>query len=157
MTLHPSAHRVQEALDSVGIKIEVVELPQSTRTAQDAAGAVGCEVGQIVKSLVFQGVESSAPLLVLTSGANRADLQRIEIIMGEAYCMAEAAFVREKTGFAIGGVAPLAHPIHIETLIDEDLMAYDQLWAAAGTPHAVFKCSPDQLIRISNGHVAEIA
>lgn len=148
--------RVQEALDQSGLSLEVVELPQSTRTAQEAADAVGCQLGQIVKSLVFRGSDSETPYLVLVSGPNRADLERVSQLVGEPIQMGDPDFVREVTGFSIGGVAPVGMPEPIQTLIDRDLLQYDTIWAAAGTPRSVFSLSPDDLRRLTAGQVATI-
>ena len=148
--------RVQEALDQSGLSLEVVELPQSTRTAQEAADAVGCQLGQIVKSLVFRGSDSETPYLVLVSGPNRADLERVSQLVGEPIQMGDADFVREVTGFSIGGVAPVGMPEPIQTLIDRDLLQYDTIWAAAGTPRSVFSLSPDDLRQLTAGQVATI-
>jgi prolyl-tRNA editing enzyme YbaK/EbsC (Cys-tRNA(Pro) deacylase) len=112
-------------------------MPNTTRTAGDAAQAAGCEVGQIVKSLVFKGVHTNKPYLVLASGANRVNEKQLGEIVDEPVKMPDADFVRQKTGFAIGGVPPLGHTEKLETFIDEDLMPYDEIWAAAGTPNAI--------------------
>jgi len=148
--------RVQEALDQSGLSLEVVELPQSTRTAQEAATAVGCELGQIVKSLVFRGSDTDKPYLVLVSGANRANLGRVGQFTGEPVQMAGADFVRERTGFSIGGVAPVGLPEPIPILVDQDLMRYEIIWAAAGTPRSVFCLSPDNLLELTAGQVGSI-
>jgi len=125
------------------------EFPEGTRTAQDAAAAIGCEVGQIVKSLVF--LRDDEPVLVLCSGANTVDAQRLGLQK------ADADLVRRATGFAIGGVPPYGHPAPLETLVDEDLMAYDEIWAAAGTPRSVFPLTPAQLLERSGGTVARVS
>jgi prolyl-tRNA editing enzyme YbaK/EbsC (Cys-tRNA(Pro) deacylase) len=151
-----SAQKVQEALNEYGVSCQVVEMPQTTRTAEDAARAVGCQVGQIVKSLVFQGKQSRQALLVATSGANRVSEKKIETLISEPLSKADADFVREKTGFAIGGVPPVGHAQPIQILIDEDLLQYDEIWAAAGTPKAVFKLTPDELQKITNGQVVSV-
>ncbi len=151
-----SVQRVQEALDQSGLSLEVVELPQSTRTAQEAADVVGCQLGQIVKSLVFRGSDSATPYLVLVSGSNRADLERVSQLVGEPIRMGDADFVREVTGFSIGGVAPVGLPEPLQTLIDRDLLQYDTIWAAAGTPRSVFSLSPDDLRKLTAGQVASI-
>ena len=148
--------RVQGALDRSGLSLEVVELPQSTRTAQEAADAVGCQLGQIVKSLVFRGPKSETPYLVLVSGPNRADLDRLAQLVGEPVRMAEPDFVREATGFSIGGVAPVGLRGSIKTLIDQDLLRYDTIWAAAGTPRSVFSLTPEDLMQLTAGQVANI-
>jgi prolyl-tRNA editing enzyme YbaK/EbsC (Cys-tRNA(Pro) deacylase) len=125
------------------------EFPEGTRTAQDAAAAIGCSVGQIVKSLVF--VRDAEPVLVLCSGANTVDAQRLGL------AKADADLVRRATGFAIGGVPPYGHPAPLETLVDEDLMAYDEIWAAAGTPRSVFPLTPAELLERSGGSVGRVS
>jgi prolyl-tRNA editing enzyme YbaK/EbsC (Cys-tRNA(Pro) deacylase) len=127
----------------------VREFPEGTRTAQDAAAAIGCEVGQIVKSLVF--LRDGEPVLVLCSGANTVDAQRLGLTK------ADADVVRRATGFAIGGVPPYAHPAPLETVVDEDLMGYDEIWAAAGTPRSVFPLTPAQLLERSGGTIARVS
>jgi prolyl-tRNA editing enzyme YbaK/EbsC (Cys-tRNA(Pro) deacylase) len=124
------------------------EFPAGTRTAQDAAAAIGCAVGQIVKSLVF--LRGDEPVLVLCSGANTVDAERLGL------AKADADVVRRATGFAIGGVAPYGHPAPLQTLVDEDLLAYDEVWAAAGTPSSVFPLTPAQLVERSGGVVARV-
>ena len=133
--------RVQEALDRSGLSLEVVELPQSSRTAQEAADAVGCQLGQIVKSLVFRGIDSMTPYLVLVSGPNRADLELAGKLVGEPVRMAEADYVREQTGFSIGGVAPVGLQAPMRTIIDQDLLQYEGIWA--GSRHPSVSLSPD--------------
>jgi prolyl-tRNA editing enzyme YbaK/EbsC (Cys-tRNA(Pro) deacylase) len=134
----------------------VVELPASTRTAPEAAAAVGCTVGQIVKSLIFRGKESGRAVLSLVSGANRVNEQILTGLLGEPVGKADADFVREQTGFAIGGVAPLAHAHPILTFIDEDLLQYEEIWAAAGTPNAVFRLKSADLQRMTGGQVVKV-
>ena len=151
--LSPSARKVQEALDALGVSLEVIELPGSTRTVIEAAQAVGCQVGQIVKSLVFKAKRTERPVLVIASGQNRVNERRIETLIGEPLGKADADFVRQRTGFVIGGVPPLGHLEPLLTFIDEDLMQFDLIWAAAGTPHAVFRLTPDDLLKITNGQV----
>ena len=148
--------RVQEALDESGLSLEVVELPKSTRTAQEAADAVGCDLGQIVKSLILRGSDSNRPYLVLVSGPNRANLDRVSEAIGEPVKMADADFVREQTGFSIGGVPPVGLPDSIQTLIDRDLLQYPIIWAAAGTPRSVFSLSPDDLLQLTKGNLETI-
>ena len=154
--LSSSARRVQEALAKLGFTLSVVELPQSTRTAAEAASAVGAGVGQIVKSLIFRGANSNRAILVLASGSNKVDEAKVAALLGEPLAKADADFVRAHTGFAIGGVAPVGHLEPMPTFIDEDLLAYDSLWAAAGTPNAVFKLSPKELVAMSQGTVGNI-
>ena len=154
--LNSSAQKVQEALNKYSVSCQVVEMPQSTRTAEDAARAVGCQVGQIVKSLVFQGKQSHQALLVATSGANRVNEKKIAGLISEPLSKADADFVRDKTGFAIGGVPPVAHAQPIRIFIDEDLLQYDEIWAAAGTPRALFKLTPRDLQKITDGQVVSV-
>ncbi|MFN2175586.1 MAG: YbaK/EbsC family protein, partial [Anaerolineales bacterium] len=136
--LSKSARRVQDALDKQGKDFQVIELPDSTRTAVEAARAVGCQLGQIVKSLVFKAKRSKRPVLVIASGSIRVDERKIEALIGEPLGKADADFVRSSTGFAIGGVPPVGHDPEMPVFIDNDLLQYDEVWAAAGTPHAVF-------------------
>jgi prolyl-tRNA editing enzyme YbaK/EbsC (Cys-tRNA(Pro) deacylase) len=154
--LSTSALKVQTALKALGLECQVVELPGSTRTAVEAAQAVGCTVGQIVKSLVFCGKASQRPVLALVSGSNRVDEKKLAALAGEAIEKASADFTRLHTGYAIGGVPPLGHTESISTFIDEDLLQYAEVWAAAGTPHAVFRIDPAELARATGGQVAAI-
>ncbi len=154
--LSQSAQKVQNALLTHGLSCQVVELPASTRTAQEAAAAIGCRVEQIVKSLVFCGKRTKRPILVLASGPNRVDEKRICQLISEPIKKADADFVREHTGFAIGGVPPLGHFERMETLIDQDLLNYQDIWAAAGTPNAVFKLAATDLQTITGGKVTAI-
>jgi prolyl-tRNA editing enzyme YbaK/EbsC (Cys-tRNA(Pro) deacylase) len=151
--LSSSAQKVQDALRALGHEIQVVELPASTRTSSEAAQAVGCQVGQIAKTLVFKTVETRRPVLVIASGANRVNEERIKALAGEAVEKANADFVRERTGFAIGGVPPVGHPETVEIYIDQDLLEFDEIWAAAGTPHAVFRLTPKELARMTGGTI----
>lgn len=154
--LSPSAQKVQDALAAQGLILEVVELPDSARTADEAARSIGCHVGQIVKSLIFKTKRSGHPVLVLVSGANRVDERKVESLIDEPLGKANADFVRQETGFAIGGVPPLGHKKSIPTFIDEDLLSYEDVWAAAGNPHAVFKIASSDLAKISTGKVVDI-
>lgn len=154
--LSNNAKKVQAALAAFGLDLVVVEFPESTRTAQEAANAIGCSVEQIVKSLVFQRQPSGHPVLIAASGGNRVNEKRIKEILGEKIVRADAVFVKEVTGYPIGGVPPLAHAQPIETIIDEDLMKYEEIWAAAGTPNAVFPLEPQQLVMITSGRVEKI-
>ncbi len=154
--LSKNALRVQAALAEFGLDLVVVELPDSTRTAPEAAAAIGCTVEQIVKSLVFQTKPGGRAILITASGANRVNEKRIKEIVGEKVARAEIEFVRNVTGYPIGGIPPLAHNQPLETIIDEDLMQYDEIWAAAGTPNAVFKLTPQQLVMITQGRIEKI-
>ena len=156
VSLSPSAQRVQAALAERGFAFSVIELPASTRTAAEAAAAVGCEQAHIAKSLVFRGASSNQPVLVVASGANRVDEARVAELLGEPIAKADAAFVREATGFAIGGVPPVGHARPLATLVDEDLMQFPVIWAAAGTPHAVFRLTPAELAELCGGRVVRI-
>jgi len=154
--LSASAKRVQAELESHGIDCQVKEMDRSTRSAADAAKAVGCSVAQIAKSLVFKRLNSQRAVLVIASGVNRVDENRLGRIISEPIGMADADFVREQTGFAIGGVPPLGHTHRLEVFIDEDLMQYAHIWAAAGTPRAVFRLTPDQLLKVTGGTVIAV-
>jgi prolyl-tRNA editing enzyme YbaK/EbsC (Cys-tRNA(Pro) deacylase) len=148
--------RVRSALAAEGVAVDVRVFPEGTHTAQAAADAIGVQLGQIVKSLVFVREASGSPLLVLGSGANRVDERRVGELVGEPIRRADASLVRSATGYAIGGVAPLAHPTPLDTLVDEDLLAYPEVWAAAGTPRDVFAILPAELVRVTGGRVARI-
>lgn len=154
--MHPGAAKVQQALQAAGAKGEVQMLPNAVRTAAQAAEALGVQVGQIVKSLIFEA--DGAPLLVLTSGANQVDTAKVAALSGvDAVHRATPEFVRTHTGQPIGGVAPVGHPAPVRTLVDQDLARYDEIWAAGGIPHAVFPTTYDELVRITDGTPAEVA
>lgn len=140
-----SAQRVQDAANMLGLEIDVMEMPDSTRTADEAAAACGCDVAQIVKSLIFQGAESGTPYLLLVSGANRVNEAGVAGELGEKLKRPQADFVREITGFAIGGVPPFGHKTAVATYMDRDLLEFDRVWAAAGTPKCLFCVDPDAL------------
>jgi Cys-tRNA(Pro) deacylase len=154
--LKGSAQKVQDALVARGYKNQVIEFADSTRTAEEAAAAVGCTVGQIAKSLLFRGATSQRPLLVITSGANRVHEKRAARHIGEKLEMADAEFVHQSTGFVIGGVPPVGHAQPLSTYIDQDLLQYESIWAAAGHPHAVFCLTPEELIVMTGGEVIEV-
>lgn len=154
--LSPSAQRVQKALQERGFELQVVELPNSTRTAIEAAQAVGCGVGQIVKSLIFKTKRTGRPVLVIASGANRVNEGVIEALVNEPLGKADADFVRQHTGYAIGGVPPVGLAEPLLTYIDADLLQYTEVWAAAGTPNAVFRLTPTDLVRMTGGKVVKI-
>ena len=142
--------RFGRAARDLGLPVEIREFPEGTRTAADAARAIGCEVGQIVKSLVFVA-GGDRPFLALTSGPNRADTNRLSTLMGGAPVrQATAEEAREATGFAIGGTPPFGHPRPLTVFLDRDLLRYDLVWAAAGTPRSVFPIAPDDLIRAAD-------
>lgn len=136
--LNPTSKRFRDAASALGLDVEVHELAESSRTAEEAAAACGCAVGQIVKSLVFKGADSERPILLLVSGANRVDQKGVAKQIGEALVRPDAQFVRDVTGYAIGGIPPLGHKQALTTYIDEELLDHDTIWAAAGTPNSVF-------------------
>lgn len=154
--LSASARKVQQALDALEMHCTVVELPDSTRTAKEAAQAVGCEVGQIVKSIVMMASVSHRPIMVVASGPNRINESKVGELIGEPIEKADAEFVRIQTGYAIGGVPPIGLAGQIVTFIDEDLLKYKTVWAAAGTPHAVFEFDPQELPRMTGGKVISV-
>jgi len=150
----PSAVRIQAVL---GPRFTVLEFDASTRTSAEAAAAIGCEVAEIAKSLVFKGARTGRPVLVVASGTNRVDEKKVAALIGKKIGRADAEFVREATGFAIGGVPPVGHATPPLTLIDEDLFRFEAIWAAAGTPNAVFKLTPAELQELTGGEVAAVA
>ena len=151
-----AADRFRDAAVALGLDPDVHRFPEGTRTAVDAAHAIGCDVAQIVKSLVF--VADGVPILALTSGRNRVDPAKIAKLCGASEVRKGTADeVREATGYAIGGTPPFGHPQPVRCFVDEDLMSFDEVWAAAGTPDGVFPLSPQDLLRASNGSVAAFA
>jgi prolyl-tRNA editing enzyme YbaK/EbsC (Cys-tRNA(Pro) deacylase) len=155
MSLAKNSQKVQNYLNAIGISLEVIELSDSTRTAQEAAQAVHCDVAQIVKSLVFRSGDEA--LLFLVSGKNLLNIEKVSRLIGKPVEKADAEFAREKTGYPIGGVPPVAHETAIETYIDEDLLKFPDVWAAAGTPHAVFCIKSNDLPRITDGKVIALS
>jgi prolyl-tRNA editing enzyme YbaK/EbsC (Cys-tRNA(Pro) deacylase) len=155
-TLTATAQRVQDALQALGVASQVVELPASTRSAGEAAQAIGCRVEQIAKSLVFRTLSTNRPVLAIVSGANRVDEERLAELVAEAVTKADADFVRQRTGYAIGGVPPVGHLEPLVCLLDEDLLQHDAIWAAAGTSRAVFRLTPLDLRRITGGRVVSV-
>ncbi len=154
--LKPAARRVHAAADALGLEIEVREMTRSTRTAEEAAAACGCGVAQIVKSLVFKGRGTDTPYLLLVSGANRVDEKAVAANVGEKLERPDAQFVRDVTGYAIGGIPPFGHAERLETYIDEALLAHDLVWAAAGTPNALFSVSPAALAEATGAAVIAV-
>ena len=150
-----SVQRVADALAQLGIQAEITEFAESTRTAEEAAAAINSTLGQIVKSLVFLAGEQ--PVLALVSGANRVDTEQLAEIADGPITRANADIVREATGFSIGGVPPIGHTTPLPTYLDRDLLQYELVWAAAGTPNAVFPIAPDELQRIAGATVADLA
>jgi prolyl-tRNA editing enzyme YbaK/EbsC (Cys-tRNA(Pro) deacylase) len=155
--LAPSAARVAAAARDLGLDVTVVEHEVTARTAEDAALACGCAVGQIVKSLIFRGRRTKEPYLLLVSGANRVDEKAVAASIGEALKRTDADDVRAVTGYAIGGVPPLGHANPIATFLDRDLLAYDTVWAAGGTPFATFAVSPRALVEATGARVIAVA
>ena len=151
---NPAALRVQATL---GERFRVLEFDASTRTAADAAAAIGCTVAEIAKSLIFRGAASNRPFLVVASGASRVDETKVAAALGETIARADADFVREATGFAIGGVPPIGHKTEPIVLIEEQLTRFAEIWAAAGTPNAVFRLTPSDLVELTGGRVAAVA
>lgn len=144
-----SVKRVERAAAEAGLDVAILRMPESTRTAADAAAACGCDVAQIVKSMIFVGAASGALKLVLVSGAHDLDLERSEALFGEGLERADPKRVRAETGFAIGGVSPIGHLAPLETWMDASLLAHERVWVAAGAPNAVFSIAPDALMRAS--------
>jgi prolyl-tRNA editing enzyme YbaK/EbsC (Cys-tRNA(Pro) deacylase) len=152
----PAAQRLQDALDPFGLNLQVVEFPASTHSAAEAAAVIGCSVAQIAKSIILRGTRSDRAILVVTSGTNRVCERKVEALLGEKPGKADADFVRARTGFAIGGVAPIGHSEAPIILLDQDLADHGQIWAAAGTPNAVFSLTPAQLVRLTGAEWADI-
>ena len=151
---HPQALRVQAAL---GPSYTVVEFDESTHTAQDAANAIGCDVAQIAKSILFRTAQTGRAVLVITSGRNRVDDKKIRALLGEKIERASPEFVKEMTGFEVGGVPPVAHANPCVVYLDEDLKAFTQVWAAGGTPNAVFAIGFETLTALAGATVADVA
>jgi len=154
--LPESAARVAAAARTLGLDVEVREMPASTRTAEEAAAACGCAVAQIVKSLIFRGKSTKTPWLFLVSGANRVNEKRMVEVIGEPVVRVGADDVRALTGYAIGGVPPLGHATPLATVMDEDLLGHAVVWAAAGTPHAVFAVAPQALAAAVSAKIARV-
>lgn len=155
-SLSSSPQKVQGALKALGLANQVVELQSTTRTSADAAQAVGCRVEQIAKSIVFRAKQTDKPILVIASGPNRVNEKRIEEFISEPLGKADADYVRKHTGFVIGGVPPIGHLEKLEIFIDEDLLKYEEIWAAAGSPNAIFRLTPSDLIKMTGGRVVSI-
>jgi prolyl-tRNA editing enzyme YbaK/EbsC (Cys-tRNA(Pro) deacylase) len=149
--LSDSAKRVQDFICAKGFSFEVKELPGSTRTAQEAAESIGCSVSQIAKSLVFKDMETGHPILVIASGSNRVDVMKIQKSTGLKLGRADGNYVKKRVGYAIGGVPPVGHIEPLVTILDPDLKKYDVIWAAAGTPFAVFMLKPKDLETLTEG------
>lgn len=152
----PATERFRRAAATLGLDVEIVEHAESSRTAEEAAARCGCDVAQIVKSLVFRGAETGRPILLLVSGANRVNERAAGKQIGEPLERADALYVRDVTGYAIGGIPPLGHAEPIATFIDEALLEFVTVWAAAGTPNAVFSAVPDQLVEVTGAKIIRV-
>ena len=148
-----AAQRVQRALEANGLNCRVVELPASTRTSVEAATAIGCEVAQIAKSIVFRGVTSGRAVIVIASGSNHVNEAVVADAAGEPIARADASWVKERVGYVIGGVPPVGHLGDPRVFFDPDLLHFETVWSAAGTPHAVFEVAPADLLKASRGEV----
>jgi len=153
---HPTALRTQQLLGESGLPIRVVEFEQPTRTSAEAAAAIGCSVAEIAKSIVFRALESGLAVVVVTSGDNRVSETKVSALVGEKLGRADADFVREATGYAIGGVAPIGHAKPVRLLVDAELQRFATVWAAAGTPFSVFPITPAQLLRLTGAAWADV-
>ena len=153
---HPSAQRVQALLHAAGLDVQVVEFEQPTRTSAEAAAAIGCGIAEIAKSVVFKGKESGMAVVVVASGNNRVCEKKVAALVGETLGRADADFVREATGYVIGGVSPIGHAKPVKLVLDEDLQQFETMWAAAGTPFSVFPLTPEKLLRITEAQWAAI-
>jgi len=154
MSLSKKSQMVQQALNEHNLTLDVIELDASTRTAQDAANAVGCDIGQICKSLVFRSGDT--PVLFLVSGKNQLNVAQVSAHLGISLEKADAGFTKQKTGYSIGGIPPVAHTNPITTYIDRTLLSYQHIWAAAGTPHSVFKLESELLPVLTGGSVIDV-
>ena len=153
MTLKTSAQKVQDAVTALGFDFNILEFNETTRTSADAAVAIGCAVDQIEKSLVFKTKITGRAILVIASGSNMVNIKLIKAEVGENITRPDADFVKGQTGFAIGGIPPIGHAQNLTTFIDEDLFLYEDIWAAAGTPNAVFRLTPKELEKMTGGKV----
>jgi prolyl-tRNA editing enzyme YbaK/EbsC (Cys-tRNA(Pro) deacylase) len=151
-----SIQKVQKAIKNKGYDFHILELPDSTRTAREAAEVIGCAVSEIAKSLIFKGGNTGRPVLIIASGTNRVDLKKVGELLGEPLNKADADFIRTETGFAIGGIPPVGHKKQLHTIIDEDLLNYETVWAAAGTPFSVFSLEPKNIEGLTGGLLANI-
>lgn len=148
--------KVQKAIEEFGFNFQIKEFSNSTKTSAEASKAIGCGVEQIAKSLVFKTKNTNKPILVIASGINRVNEEKIKQLINEEIEKASADFVKKTTGFVIGGIPPIGHKQPLLTFIDQDLLTYQEIWAAAGNPHAVFKLTSEELIKITNGKIVDI-
>ena len=151
-----SVKRVEKALSEAGHATEIIRMPESTRTAEEAAAACKCAVGQIVKSLIFLGKESGEMKLLLVSGDHQVDMTAVKSVIGEELGRADARAVRDVTGFAIGGVSPIGHLTPLATFMDAHLLTFDRVWAAAGAPNAVFDIDPKTLLEMTGATLLKV-
>lgn len=151
-----SIEKVQKAIKDKGFDFRILELPDSTRTAREAADVIGCTVSEIAKSLIFKGAETGKPVLVIASGTNRVDIKKVSKLFDEPITKTGAEFIRSETGFAIGGVPPVGHKNQLYTIIDEDLLNFETIWAAAGTPFSVFSLKSKSIKELTGGITADI-
>ncbi len=154
--LSPTAQRVQQTLLDLGSSAQIHEHPEACRTSAEAAAVLGCTVAQIAKSVIFKGAESGQSILVIASGANRVDTKKVAVIAGELPSKANPDFVREHTGFVIGGVSPIAHLKPGKVIFDQDLLQHEFVFPAGGTPQAMFRIAPDELLKISSAALADV-
>ncbi|MDC0610724.1 YbaK/EbsC family protein [Vibrio sp.] len=155
--LKSSAQKVQDFLAQHGQAFQVKQLTSSTRTAAEAAESIGCSIGQIAKSLIFKNKKSEEPVLIVASGSNMVDVRKVEKALGVKLSKPDADYVREHVGYAIGGVPPVAHKTKLFTVLDPDLKAHDEIWAAAGTPNSMFALKPSDLDALTEGQWVELA
>jgi prolyl-tRNA editing enzyme YbaK/EbsC (Cys-tRNA(Pro) deacylase) len=154
---HPTALRTAQLLREAGLDVQVVEFEQPTRTSAEAAAAIGCAVAEIAKSIVFRGAQSGRAIVVVTSGDRRVSEAKVTALIGEPLSRADADFVREATGYAIGGVAPIGHAQPVRLLLDDGMQRFARVWAAAGTPYSVFPLTPVELQRITAATWSDVA
>ena len=155
--MKPANIKVRTCLERAGFEFEITLLSAAVRTAQLAADALGCEIGQIANSLIFKDLRTDNAVLVMCSGGRRVDLQKLQQVTGLELGKADAKFVRDQTGFVIGGVPPVAHNRPLRTLLDVSLLEHDEIWAAAGTPESIFRMTPRQLQQITGGDWLDLA
>lgn len=154
--LKSSSQRIQNILNENQLVAKVIEFNDTTRTAQEAAETIGCQVGQIAKTLIFRSRVTQKPICVIASGKNRVDEKKIAKLVGEKIEKPDADFVLQHTSFAIGGIPPIGYTFEVPPIVDEDLMVYSDIWAAAGTPNSVFNLTPSDLIRITHGTIVNV-
>ncbi len=157
MLLKKSSQKIQDFLIKQNLSLKVIEFHETTKTSIDAAKQIGCKIGQIAKSLIFQKQNSSELILIITSGKNRVCIEKIEKIINNKIKQADPTYIKQETGFAIGGIPPFAHNKKITTILDITLKDYDEIWAAAGTPNSVFSLTPKLLQELTQSEFYDIA